>query len=444
MKSLTGEGTVAQASRLHGRMERQMHTDEPRYRSSVSSLLCSVVLSLSFPVAAETDSRPAASAPKSILDARADYHGPEREEPEPLSVPDVRIGFFAPHTSENPVGENLWRGATLAVEHANERGGFRGKPFRLACRWAEDPWGAGSREMTRLVYEDKVWAVIGSVEGASTHIAEQVATKARITLISPLSGDPSLTHTAVPWMFRLPPDDSAVAEVLARIAIEERGFRRIVILTSADHDGRTGAREIISAIGRRRVAAVLHLKFDPSQTDFSPQLSRVKSIAADAVFVWGPSEASLRLLPAMRDQGVTHPAFGPASFSLPSFLREAAAAAEGLTTCSLAWERDPTRTDEFAEEYRARFGEQPADDALLGYDAADLLIRAIRRAGLNRARIRDAVAQMSDYSGLAGTIRWDNGGGNIVAPLPGIVRNGRFVAQSSSLPPPSEVSDIPD
>jgi ABC-type branched-subunit amino acid transport system substrate-binding protein len=425
-------------------MEPQMNTDERRYRSSVSSLLCSVVLSLSFPVAAETDSRPAASAPKSILDARADYHGPERQEPEPLGFPDIGIGFFAPHTSESPIGEGLWRGATLAIEHANKRGGYRGKPFRLVPRWADDPWGAGSREMTRLVYEDRVWAVIGSIDGASTHIAEQVATKARITLVSPLSGDPTLTHTAVPWMFRLPPDDSAVAEVLARIAVEQKECRRIVVLTSADHDGRTGGREIASSLGRRRVAAVLHLKFDPSQTDFSQQLSRVESIAADAVFLWGSPDSSLRLLTAMRERGVALPVFGPASFSLPSFLREAEAAAEGLTTCSLAWEQDGIRTEEFAEKYRARFGGLPGDDALLGYDSADIVIRAICSAGLNRARIRDAVVEMSGYAGLAGTITWDNGGGNMVVPAAVTIRNGRPVTQASLPPPPSQVSDISD
>jgi ABC-type branched-subunit amino acid transport system substrate-binding protein len=152
------------------------------------------------------------TAPVSILDKKSDYHGPEREEPEPV-VEEVRIGFFAPHEAGNLPGQSLWRGAMAAIEEANANEGYHGKPFRLVCRWADNPWGAGSREMTRLVYEDKVWAVIGSIDGAGTHIAEQVATKARITLVSPLSGDPSLTHTAVPWMFRLPPDDSAGASL---------------------------------------------------------------------------------------------------------------------------------------------------------------------------------------------------------------------------------------
>jgi len=314
----------------------------------------------------------------------------------------------------------------LAIEEANEGGGFRGKPFRLVCRWADDPWGAGSREMTRLVYEDKAWAVIGSIDGASTHVAEQVATRARITLLSPLSGDPSLTHAAVPWMFRLPPDDASVAETLAAVAVHKMGFRRIVVLSSADHDGRTGRFEILPALARLRVAPLLHLNFDPSQTDFSQQTGLISSTSADAIFLWGLPDASLRLLLALRERGIELPIFGPAVFSLPSFVERAGRAAEGLTTCRLTWEHDAARCEDFVKKFIRRFGEKPADDAALTYDAAVIITRAIRKAGLNRARIRDAIAEMSGFVGLAGKVTWDNGGGNLLTPQPVRVHAGRL------------------
>lgn len=383
-------------------------------------------LCMALPLCAETGNKRAIPIHKSILSDRADYHGPERDEPEPQNIQEVRIGFFAPHDSKNPVGRNMWRGATLAIEKANGEGGYKGKPFRLVCRWADDPWGAGSREMTRLVYEDKVWAVIGSIDGAATHVAEQVATKARITLVSPLSGDPSLTQAAVPWMFRLPPDDASVAEMLARIAVGKRGFRRIIVLSSADHDGRTGALEVLPALGRLRAPPMLHLTFDPSQADFLPQIDRISSVPAEAIFLWGMPEPSLRLLCALRGRGIELPVFGPAVFSLPSFLQKAGRAAEGLTTCKLVWDRDSVRWENFAKEFESRFGEKPTDDAVLGYDATTIIITATRKAGLNRARIRDAVAEMGGFVGLAGKITWDNGGGNIAVPIPVTVRGDKL------------------
>lgn len=117
---------------------------------------------------------------------------------------EYRIGIFAPDDDDHPVGRDLVRGVSLAVEQANAAGGVNGKPLRLVRRWADDPWGAGSKEVIRMVFEDRVWALIGGPDGGTTHVAQQVATKAHLPLVAPVSSDPSLTHTRVPWIFRLP------------------------------------------------------------------------------------------------------------------------------------------------------------------------------------------------------------------------------------------------
>ena len=121
---------------------------------------------------------------------------------------EYRIGVFAPDGDDHPVGRDLVRGVRLAVEQANASGGVNGKPLRMVRRWADDPWGAGSKEVIRMVFDDRVWALIGGPDGETTHVAQQVATKAHLPLIAPVSSDPSLTHTRVPWIFRLPPDDA--------------------------------------------------------------------------------------------------------------------------------------------------------------------------------------------------------------------------------------------
>ena len=46
------------------------------------------------------------------------------------------------------------------------------------------------------------------------------------------------------------------------------------------------------------------------------------------------------------------------------------------------------------------------------YDAVQLLVAAVRQAGLNRARIGDALRDLSPWDGVAGTVRWDTLGGN--------------------------------
>jgi branched-chain amino acid transport system substrate-binding protein len=215
-----------------------------------------------------------------------------------------------------------------------------------------------------------------------------------------------------------------VIEALARHAVTELGLRRIILLTSGDHDGRTGTLEILPALGRLRSPPVLHLSFDASQTDFSQHLDRVSSTPADAILLWGPPEPCCRLLVALRGRGVTLPFFGPPTVFLPSFIEKAGAGANGLTTCRLTWGGDEARWQGFEEAFETRYGEKPGADAALAYDAATIIVEAIRESGLNRARIRDAVAEMSGFSGVCGKVTWDNGGGNIVCPVLVQAKNG--------------------
>ena len=143
-----------------------------------------------------------------------DFRGPGREEPEP-DVDEVVLGWFGPGDPDHPDFGDLWRGATLALEQENAAGGYRGKPFRILPAWSENPWKAGIVDLTRLVYDRGAWAVIGGVDGTTTHLAVQIALKSHFLLLSPGSTDASADHANVPWLFSLPPSDERIAPVLA-------------------------------------------------------------------------------------------------------------------------------------------------------------------------------------------------------------------------------------
>jgi branched-chain amino acid transport system substrate-binding protein len=66
------------------------------------------------------------------------------------------------------------------------------------------------------------------------------------------------------------------------------------------------------------------------------------------------------------------------------------------------------KTQAFIKEYKQRYGESPDALAALGYDAAGLLLDAIRRAGSADGKaIRDAIAATRDYQGATGAIGMD-------------------------------------
>ena len=102
------------------------------------------------------------------------YSGAGRDLPEPKDITEVRIGFFGPveHNPDSVFGLRMLHGAQMAVDEANARGGYGGKPFRLMLHndydnWQAkavygddrptDPsiWGSASNETVKMVYDDQ-------------------------------------------------------------------------------------------------------------------------------------------------------------------------------------------------------------------------------------------------------------------------------------------------
>ncbi len=151
---------------------------------------------------------------------------------------EVLLGYFGPSDPNHPDGGDLWKAAELAVSQANDKGGYKGKPFRLVPSWSDDPWKAGVAGIARMVYQDHVWAIIGGSDGATAHLAEQVAVKARVPLVSPTSSDRTANMANVPWMFSVLPGDHLQAPVLAAELSARSSPRGYAFVSSQDHDAR--------------------------------------------------------------------------------------------------------------------------------------------------------------------------------------------------------------
>jgi ABC-type branched-subunit amino acid transport system substrate-binding protein len=329
---------------------------------------------------------------------------------------EYRIGVFAAADDDHPVGRDLVRGVSLAVEQANATGGIQGKPLRMVRRWAEGPWGAGSKEIIRMVFEDRVWALIGGPDGETTHVAQQIATKAHLPLIAPVSSDPSLTHTRVPWIFRLPPDDVAQAEVMVTEGLVARELDAVGVLASTDHDGRTFAAEIKKAMARAGISPVFELMVDPDLHDPGSLADRVKSFAPDALVMRLRPDAVRRMLAALESVGVDSPVILP---WIPGLhLVEFPESFAGPVVRIVPFE-PPQQCGPYLKLVRAgvrRHGAKPTAAMVYGFDSANLVIEALRRSTGGRADLQRQLTELSGFWGASGPIRWDNGGGNTARP----------------------------
>jgi branched-chain amino acid transport system substrate-binding protein len=256
-----------------------------------------------------------------------------------------------------------------------------------------------------MVYDHGAWAILGAIDGASAHLAEQVALKARIALVSSGSTDVTANLAGVPWMFSCLPSDEAQAPVLADALASAAAGGPFAVAAASEHDAHAALVELRRVLDARRLTPAAFVEFDPLQEDPGPLGNRLLEVEPRAVVVLAPPEAGARLVREIRGRGFEGRVIGGAPLGLASFGRAAGLAAEGVAV-PLLWEPSSS-WDTFARMYENRWGEPPDHAAAHSYDTVRLVAHAVRRAGLNRARIRDAIREIAPWRGVAGIVRWD-------------------------------------
>lgn len=381
------------------------------------------------------------------------YAGAGRDIPDPKDVTEVRIGFFGPieHNPDQVFGLRMLHGAQLAVEEANARGGYGGKPFRLMLHndydnWQAkasygperptDPsiWGSPSDEAVKMIYDDHDWAIFGSISSESTHIMLRLALRAEIPIVNSASTDPTIPETYVPWYFTDLQDDRVQCLTLARRIFTDLGMKRVGILRVNNRYGRFGVLKLRDAARRLGHPVVIEQKYMPGDANFTRELNIIRDSRVDAIVLWADQEETAGILKQMRALGMKQRVFGSYRTLGPDLLAKAGPAAEGFEA---VFPYDPTRKDprwvEFNQRFESRFHEPPEQFAALAFDAMNALLDSICRAGLNRARIHDALADIEQYDGVTGHMVFDPNQKNVAPMYLGTVHNGAITYRIATM-----------
>jgi len=387
-----------------------------------------------------------------------EYNGAAREIPDPdlKTLDEIRIGFLAPlsYDPDHALGNRMLNGAQMAIDETNVAGGYGGKPFRLIehndyNNWQiqipstggvakeSEIWGAASNDAVRMIYDDKVWAMFGSINSESTHIALRLTLKAETPLVNSASTDPTIPETIIPWYHTVLQDDRVQGYTLARHIYTELGIKRVALLRVNDRYGRFGVLKFKDASRRLGHPVVIEQKFMPGDTDFRQQLQVIADSRVDAIVIWADIAPTAGILQQMHELGMKQRVFGSHRTIGDELIKLAGPAAEGFEA---VYPYDPTRIDpqwrDFVARYEARYHEKPDHFAALAYDQMRILLDAICRAGLNKGRIRDALTGLTSYKGVTGDMIFDPNCKNIAPLFLGRVHDGEIAYRRITMEKP--------
>lgn len=315
------------------------------------------------------------------------------------------------------------QGAELAILKANETTEYKRKKFKLVVRSMEGPWGTGSKQAVNLIFDEKVAAIMGSHDGRNAHLVEQVTTKARIVFLSCWAGDPTLSQAFVPWFFSCVPNNLRQADALVEEVYNKRKLNKIAAISDNGYDSKLAMESFVKKAESMGKNVSLQLYYDIQNKDFNDIISQIDNAVIDAIILFGQPSASLEFDRELVLKKMNQPIFGTLSL-----LNEDELPDKNLTdykNMELIYQGSMSGSKGlvFRNEYLKAYGKLPGAVAAYSYDGMNILIEAIRNAGLDRENIQKTISKMR-FEGVTGLIQFDDKGKRVGTPGFIEVKNG--------------------
>jgi branched-chain amino acid transport system substrate-binding protein len=327
----------------------------------------------------------------------------------------VDIGEYASKTGPTATfGVSSDEGIQLAVDEINNAGGVLGKKINVICYDDRSDATEAVTAVQKLINSDKVCAILGEVASKRSLAGAQPCQQAKIPMVSPASTNPAVTKVG-DYIFRVCFTDDFQGMVCAQFA-QKKGWKKVAIFTDTANDYSKGlTREFKLTYPPGGGQIVIEDTYREGDNDFKAQLSKIKAAGADAVFVPGYYADVGKILQQARQIELKVPFFGGDGWDDPQTYLNLGSISDGCYfTNHYAADDDRPEVKAFIAAYGRRFknadGSPKIPDAMgiCGYDAARVLIDAIKRAGSTDPKaIRDALAATKDFPGASGKITID-------------------------------------
>ncbi|WP_425061066.1 Leu/Ile/Val-binding protein [Sporomusa carbonis] len=327
---------------------------------------------------------------------------------------DIKIGVVYELTGNTAsFGTAAANGAKMAFKEINAKGGVLGKQIQLVIADNKGEPSESSNAMTKVITQDKVVAVTGFTTSSNGIAGSAVAEANKIPFVAAATTNPKVTvdektGKVKDYTFRVCFIDPFQGTVGANFALNSLKTKKAAIMIDNSSDYSKGLsqffKEAFTKGGGQIVAEEAYLQKDQ---DFKTILTKIKATNPEILYVPGYYEEVGKIIKQAREMGITIPVVGGDGWDSPKLTEIGGPAALNNTffTNHYSVEDTSPASKAFVENYKKEYGQMPDAMAVLGYDAAYVLVDAIKRANSTEpAKIREALAATKDFKGAAGDL----------------------------------------
>ena len=324
----------------------------------------------------------------------------------------IRIGITLRMIVEN--GLKYGQMAKDELEAVNAAGGINGKKIEVILLDDECKPDMGIANVNRLIHQHKVHLVMGSTCSSVTMPMVDVTTKEDVPQIVPHSTNANITKKGSPWVFRTSVSERFYASVHAKYLSENVG-KKVAFLYTTDGAGIGFAKDYMSFMEKTYGEKPLYeAQMQETDLDFRAHLLKIKSLNPDVLAIGGQLDAIARITQQSYEVGIPKKvrrvaASAASNAPVPELAGDAAV---GLTfAAAFSCKDERPVAQEFVKLVQTKYGVRcPDHDFSQAYETAQIIKLALKSAKLeltdaslkaDRTAIRDALANVKNYSGLA-------------------------------------------
>jgi len=298
----------------------------------------------------------------------------------------------------------------MLVEKLNAEGGINGHPVDLTILDNKSDETEAVLAVKTLIEQD-VLAVLGcSSSGPSMAMINTVQNE-KVPMIS-LAAASSIVEPVEErqWVFKTAQSDIVtVSKIIGYL--KEKGITKVAFLYMNNAYGDGGKKAFAAKAEESGIEVVTEEKFEAGDKDMTPQLTRVKAGPAQALIIWAiPPSASI-VTKNFKDLGLSIPLIHSHGVGNQKFIDLAQGAADGvilpigkLAVASQIPDNDPQKKvlEGYIDDYSKKYNSPPNSFGGYAWDAFNLLVSAIEKAGPDRAAIRDQLEKTQSFVGVSG------------------------------------------
>jgi len=328
---------------------------------------------------------------------------------------DIKIGMVYELTGNTAsYGTSAANGAKLAFKEINASGGVLGKQIQIVTADNKGEPSESANAMTKVITQDKVIAVTGFTVSSCGIAASAVAEDNKMPFVAAATVNPGVTvdqrtGKVKEYTFRACFIDSFQGTVGANFALNGLKVKKAAIMTDSASDYSKGLTKIFkdayTAGGGQILIEEAYLQKDQ---DYKSILTKIKAQNPELLYIPGYYEDVGKIIKQARELGITAPILGADAWDSPTLVDLGGSQALNNTYFTNFYsveDKNPT-SNAFVEAYKKEYGQTPDSMAAMGYDAAKLLVDAIKRANSTEAnKIREALAATQNFVSVSGDMK---------------------------------------